>query len=131
MPYDSRIVERMKRVKALVITTMLAASGMGMGMTAADAAMSDCGANRMCVWGNNDFKWMLDDRPHGSKTKKNLTGDKNDEMDSWANRSATYRGCMYEHNDGGGSRWYMAKNSNDNNVGPSPSDDVSSWNTNC
>ncbi|MDX3715578.1 peptidase inhibitor family I36 protein [Streptomyces europaeiscabiei] len=66
----------------------------------AHASLSECNANNMCMWGNNDFHWLIGERAHGSTTRTNMTGDRNDEMDSWANRSATHTGCMAEHRNG-------------------------------
>jgi hypothetical protein len=60
----------------------------------------------------------------------NLTGERNDQMDSWANRSTTYDGCMTEHSNGGGDKQGMARANNDNNVSPLNSDEVTSWRTN-
>lgn len=96
---------------------------------AANAALSDCDANHMCMWGNNDFLWKIGERTHGSDSLENLAGEYNDQMDSWANRSATYTGCMFGSAGGAGDRQVMAKVSSDNNVSPLNSDEVSSWRT--
>ncbi|MEO3926306.1 hypothetical protein ACQEVC_08290 [Plantactinospora sp. CA-294935] len=116
-------------LKALAIAGILAASGMVAAVGPASAALSDCATDRMCSWGNNDYLWMLYSRPHGESNYLNFTGDKNDEMDSWANRSASHTGCMAEDANGGGYKQTMARNSNDNNVSPLNSDLVSSWRT--
>lgn len=105
------------------------AAGMLVSVGPASAALSDCPSNYMCMWGNNDFKWMIGKRFHGNETIANLSGDANDEMDSWANRSATHIGCMFEHAGGGGARQTMAKVSSDNNVAPWHSDEITSWRT--
>lgn len=119
----------MKTVRALVAVGLVAAfSGMA-GATAAQASLSDCNANNMCMWGNNDFKWKIGERGDGSKTVTGLYGDRNDEMDSWANRSASYDGCMYSNANGKGDRMTMWRNSHDDNVAPWNSDQVSSWRT--
>lgn len=83
----------------------------------------------MCLWGNNDFKRKIADRAGGSGTIVNLSGDANDEMDSWANRSASYTGCGFGAANGGGDRQTFGRNSNDNNVAPWNSDEISSWRT--
>lgn len=116
------------RVRSIIAMMIIVAASLGV-YGSADAALSDCGTNRMCLWGNNDFKWKIGDRAHGSYTITGLSGDANDEMDSWANRSATYTGCQYQHANGGGDRQTMSRNSNDNNVAPWNSDEVSSWRT--
>lgn len=116
------------RVKAWLVGGIVASAAWATPMVA-DAGLSECGSNRMCLWGNNDFRWKVADRAHGSG-RANLSGDANDEMDSWANRSANYSGCMYEHANGRGDKQGMGKNSKDNNVNPANSDEVSSWKQN-
>ncbi|RYJ20635.1 hypothetical protein CU044_6761 [Streptomyces sp. L-9-10] len=82
------------------------------------------------MWGNNDFMWLIGERAHGSTSFVNLTGDKNDQMDSWANLSSRYDGCMTGAANGAGDKQGMARASNDNNVSPLNSDEVTSWRTN-
>lgn len=113
----------------LALTVVALATSLGTrAIQPAGASLSDCGSGRMCLWGNNDFKWKIGDRAAGGGVT-NLTGDANDEMDSWANRSASWTGCMYDDPNGSGSTDTMGKNSNDNNVAPWNSDDKSSWRT--
>lgn len=116
------------RIKALVIGGIIASSAWAFS-GAATAALSDCGSGRMCMWGNNDYMWKIGDRAAGEGDFKNLSGDKNDAMDSWANKSGSYIGCMYGSANGTGDEQTMAKNSNDNNVSPLNSDEVTSWRT--
>ncbi|WP_306214342.1 peptidase inhibitor family I36 protein [Actinoplanes sp. RD1] len=116
------------RIKT-VVAGMIVAGAAALAPGVAHAALSDCDSNNMCMWGNNDFVFMIGERGHGSTTITNLSGDNNDEMDSWANRSASYTGCMYSNAGGGGDKQTMARNSNDNNVSPLNSDEVSSWRT--
>lgn len=92
-------------------------------------SLSDCDAAYMCLWGNNDYNWMLVERGQGSSTILNLSGDANDEMDSWANKSTTHSGCMWADANGSGDRQTLGRNQNDNNVSPANSDEVSSWRT--
>jgi len=108
---------------AFVVATAISAPGFAGG------ALSDCSSGHMCLWGNNDFQWMIADRAAGSGTIVNLTGEANDQMDSWANRSASYNGCGYGGANGTGDEQGFAANSNDNNVAPWNSDEVSSWRT--
>lgn len=65
----------------------------------------------------------------GSDHIQNLSGDSDDEMDSWANRTSVYDGCMYGGFDGGGDKQDMPRNDDDDNVAPWNSDEVSSWRT--
>jgi len=94
----------------------------------ARAALTDCASAQMCLWGNNDFNWKIADRSGGSGTITILSGSANNQMDSWANRSG-YVGCMYGASNGTGGRQTMGANSNDNNVAPWNSDEVSSLRT--
>lgn len=117
------------RIKNLIASAMIVGTGLFAIPGVAAAALSDCDSGYMCLWGNNDYKWMLEERGAGSSTITNLSGDANDEMDSWANKSTTYAGCMWEHAHGSGARQTLGRNSNDNNVSPANSDEVSSWRT--
>ena len=115
------------KVKGLVASAVIVGAGLFLVPGGASAALSDCASNRMCLWGNNDFKWKIGDRAAGSSTITNLTGDSNDEMDSWANKSSTYSGCMWSDANGSGDRQTLHRN--DNDVAPWNSDEVSSWRT--
>ena len=119
---------RVLAIAALVVVALASALGT-QAIQSAPAALSDCGGDRMCLWGNNDFQWKIGDRAHGSGTISNLSGDANNQMDSWANRSATYTGCMWDDANGAGSSDSMGRNSNDSNVAPWNSDDKTSWRT--
>lgn len=116
------------RLKTAVATGMLVGAGFLAGIGSASAHLSDCNNNYMCMWGNNDFNWMLGERFHGNGIA-NLPSWANDQMDSWANKSSTYTGCMYQHSNAGGDRQTMGRASNDNNVAYWNSDEVSSWRT--
>lgn len=94
----------------------------------ASAAFSDCADGRMCMWGNNDFVWKIGDRA-ADQPIANLSGDADNQMDSWANRNGMFVGCMWSGYDGLGDPQRMASDSNDNNVSPLNSDQVSSWRT--
>lgn len=119
-------------MKSLAKAMMLSAAFAGgaiIAPVAANAALSDCNTARMCMWANNDFKFEIGDRSAGSSTITNLSGDNNNEMDSWANKSSLYEGCMYGGANGTGDRQGMGVNSTDSNVGFANSDEVSSWRT--
>ena len=115
------------RMRLWVVGAIVAAVSAVPSVARAD--LSHCDSNYVCLWGNNDFKWMLTQRPAGSGTIVNLLGDANNEMDSWANRSATYNGCGFGAWNGGGDRQTFWRADNDNNVAPWNSDEVSSWRT--
>lgn len=117
------------RIKTAIAATMFVGASLLTTGGVANAALSECNSNHMCMWGNNDFRWLIGERNHGSTTWTNLSGDKNDEMDSWANRSATYTGCMAQHSNGSGDRQGMHRGDNDDNVAPWNSDEITSWRT--
>ncbi|MEU8671973.1 peptidase inhibitor family I36 protein [Streptomyces anulatus] len=116
------------RIKKVIASVMLVGSAL-MVTPVANAAISDCNNNNMCMWGNNDYQWMIGERAHGSATLVNLSGDNDNAMDSWSNESGTHSGCMYGAFNGTGDRQGMAPEANDNNVSPLNSDEVSSWRT--
>lgn len=116
------------RIKWFVAASIIAAAGVA-APGVANAALSECPSDHMCLWGNNDFMWKIADRSAGSDTVVNLSGDANNQMDSWANRSASYTGCGFGGSNGTGDRQTFGRNSNDNNVANFNSDEISSWRT--
>lgn len=119
----------MIRRKSILLVGALALAGLA-APTAGQAALSDCNNNYMCVWGNNDYVWKLAEQAHGQDSWLDpFNAEENDENDSWANRSATYTGCMAEHTNGGGDRLTMAKLSNDNDMAWFNSNETSSMKT--
>ena len=94
----------------------------------AQAAFSDCDADRVCIWGNNDYAWLIGERP-GGEGVANIGGEANNEMDSWGNRT-TRRSAGYADRGGVGDCQSFAAGSRDNNVSPVNSDELSSWKTN-
>jgi len=118
----------MKRSVPLAVVGVAMLGSAFVAPAAAHAALSECNSNHMCIWGNNDYQWLIGERYHGGGIT-DLSGDRNNQMDSWANRSATYTGCMFSGANGSGDRQTMARNSSDNNVASWNSDEVSSWRT--
>ncbi|MER7420733.1 peptidase inhibitor family I36 protein [Micromonospora peucetia] len=117
------------KVKTVIASAFIVGSGLFLVPGVASAALQDCDSNHMCMWANNDFGVMIGERPHNQATVVNLSSTNNDRMDSWANRSAQYAGCMFSDAGGAGDRQTMGLNSNDNNVSPLNSDEVTSWRT--
>jgi len=117
------------RVKTVAAAGILATAGFVVSVAPASASLDQCNYGHMCMWGNNDYKWLLKERIAGLTGIVDLTGEINDEMDSWANVSSEYAGCMFEHHNGGGDKQFMARVSKDSNVAPWNSDEVSSWRT--
>lgn len=95
----------------------------------ANAGISECPADHMCMWANNEFSSEIADRAHGDTNIINLPAEANNKMNSWANRSVLHAGCMYGDINGGGDKQTMAKGSSDNNVSPLNSNEVTSWRT--
>lgn len=106
------------RIKGLLVIGALTLSALAAPMTA-EAGISQCLSNKMCVWGNNDFEWLLTAQIHGQSswldTFNNGAGE-NNQNDSWANRSATYTGCLADYQDGGGKRMEMKAASSDSDL---------------
>lgn len=115
-------------MKRSLLTIGLAA-GLLMLPSAGSGTLAQCTGSNMCMWGNNGFDWLIGQRSPGVATVTNLSATVNDKMDSWANKSSSYRGCMYSNANGGGDRQLMSPVSNDDNVAPWNSDQVSSWRT--
>lgn len=93
----------------------------------ARAALSECPSSYLCLFGNNCFNWKIASLPHGQSAWRNLSGDYNDEMDSWANRSAVHDGCAAVNANSGGTRLALGRGASDGNVAPWNSDVISSY----
>lgn len=94
----------------------------------AAASFSQCNSGNVCLWGNNDFDWLLAERLGGSTSVWNLSNADNNRMDSWGNRS-TFSGCGYGGFNGSGDKQTFGAGQRDDNVAPWNSDEVSSWKT--
>jgi hypothetical protein len=104
--------------------------GTGAAMSVpAGAALKDCPNNYTCIWNNNDFTGSRAHRAQGQGDYLNVPAANNNEMDSWANRSASYISCGKHGENGTGAGQTWNRVSNDNNVAPWNSDQVSSWRT--
>jgi peptidase inhibitor family I36 len=109
-------------VAAVALTAAAATTG-------AEATFSDCDPNRSCLWGNNDYIWMLSERAAGGGLQSFNGQDRNNQMDSWGNRTST-NSAGYDSTSGTGDCQTFKFGSNDNNVAFNNSDEVSSWRTN-
>lgn len=116
------------RVKSMLAGAMIAGTVLAVPV-AANASLSQCAVNYTCLWGNNDFLWYLAGK-NQNQGYSNLTGEANDQMDSWANRSVLFNSCGREHSNGAGDSQTWNKNSSDNDVNTFNSDEVSSYKTN-
>ncbi len=92
--------------------------------TPASASFSQCNSNNVCIWGNNDYQWFLRGIVKGTGLTA-LSGDANNQMDSWGNRT-TGTGAGYDASNGSGDCQTWSAGSRDNNVNPWNSDEVSS-----
>jgi hypothetical protein len=117
------------KIKTFIASAMIVGSGLFVVPGMARAALQDCATDHMCMWANNNYGVMIGDRPHNQSNVVNLGSSENDRMDSWANRSAQYAGCMFSDAGGAGDRQTMSRNANDDNVNPANSDEVTSWRT--
>lgn len=116
----------MRTKKVLLIVLVLVGMTLGTARVT-QAAFSDCYSGRVCMWGNNDFQWLIGNRSAGYGVV-NLYGDANNQMESWANRTGTHA-AGYDGFDGYSNCQTFSKGGNDNNVAPWKADDVSSWRT--
>lgn len=116
------------KLKLILSATMLTATAAAM-VTPANASLSDCNSGHMCIWGNNDYLWMLSERTGGSSTITNLTGDNNNQNDSWSNKNSTYKGAAYNGANGTGECTTMPESTNVSNIPFYDADDWSSWRT--
>lgn len=94
----------------------------------ASASLSACNSGNVCIWGNNDFEWLIGERSGGQAEIRNFSGDANNANDSWANKS-TFYGAAYDGFNGTGECSELAQYSTDNNIGFYDADDWSSWRT--
>lgn len=111
----------------MLVTACLAVSGAG-AATTAQAAFGDCPSGRVCLWGNNDYQFLLSTQTEGGGLKA-LSGDANNNMDSWGNRTAR-AGAGHDGSNGSGDCQTFSAGSRDNNVAPFNSDEVSSFRAN-
>ena len=107
---------------------MIAATGL---MVAAPAAgsLSQCTSDDTCIWANNDFAGTFANKATGAGNYANVPANINNAMDSWANRSSVNTSCGADGANGTADKQTWARVSNDNNVSPFSSDEVSSWRT--
>lgn len=116
------------KVSHLIAGAMLAATGVAVAAPAT-AALSDCTNSKTCLWANNDFGGTRADRNGGEGSITNVPSSINNQMDSWANRSGSYTSCGWDGANGTADDQTWGRVSNDNNVSPLSSDEVSSWRT--
>lgn len=113
---------------ALVGPAVTAQAGSGSGL-------SECAEGRLCLWGNNDYVWMIHHRQtagDASSRTYNVTGDPDgvignvdNEMDSWAN-TGKHDTRGWSETDGRGRCQTFAAGSHDENVAFWNSDKISS-----
>lgn len=116
------------RLKSGLACAMITLSAVGVTANA-NADLRQCNSGNACMWGNNDYHWLIAERPGGQGRYINFgRQERNDEMDSWANKSGFY-GCWYEDANGRGGRNRMDARDRDNNMAPWDSDEASSWRT--
>jgi hypothetical protein len=95
---------------------LLAASAV-VAPLSASASMSQCGSDHMCVWGNDNYDWLLANQIHGQVNWFDPFGaGQNNEDQSWANRSSTYTGCVADGAYGSGGTITLSRNGEDPNL---------------
>jgi len=95
---------------SLIVGTVLVAPN-----TMSSAAFSDCTSNYVCLWGNDYYQWMLIEKYTG-QSGTNLTGDAQNQTDSWGNRSTSNARAMDTYD--GGDCWTLSAGSRDGNSHP-------------
>lgn len=115
-------------IKSLAAGVMIAGTVL-VSPAVSQAALSQCNGSNTCLWGNNGFDWFLTGKAEG-QGYSNLTSATDNRMDSWANRSVNFSACGRTNINGGGDGQTFQRNSNDDNVNPWNSDEVSSYRTN-
>lgn len=114
-------------VKALILSLAVVAAP-----ATADAGLNQCRTSRMCVWGNNDYQWLIANQFHGKSywfDPFNDANGENNQADSYANLSSTYSGCLADGGSGGGDRVSMPRGKKDNNLAWFNADEASSMRT--
>jgi hypothetical protein len=119
----------MRVARSVLAGVVMVVGGVTATAPAAQATISQCNSGWVCMWGNNNYDWLLVQR-YFSYTVANLPTAINDKMDSWANLSTWGKAAAYEHYNGGGGCQSFDIVSRDPNVAPWHSDEVSSWKTN-
>jgi hypothetical protein len=117
----------MKKIHGTIVAGAVIFAALGFAAPAS-ASFAECDANRACMWGNNDFQWLIGERAAGGGLV-NLTGDHNNQMDSWGNRT-TRNAAGYGSTNGSGDCQTFSAGSRDNNVASWNSDEITSWKTN-
>ena len=104
----------------------LTVAGAGLVSAGTAVAGSDlCDNNYGCIYDENDFVGLIGKKAGGAGMS-NVPPSVNDSMESWENK-ATISGCWYEHANGGGTQFDLPAESEDNNLGWTLADELSSW----
>lgn len=118
------------RIKTVAIAVAMFGTTLA-APTVAQASFSQCYSSNMCAWGNNDYNWLIANQSGGQNLVDPFDDSigENNQTDSWANRSTTYNGCLY---DGQGSNPLvtMLKSNSEANMSFVVSDKTSSMKTN-
>lgn len=109
----------MRTLHKLVAGAFIAGTALLAPNTASSAAFSDCNSNYVCLWGNNDYQWMLIEK-YTNQEGTNLYGEENNQTDSWGNRSTRNARAWDTHS--GGDCWTLSAGERDPNLAPWNSD---------
>ncbi len=116
------------KLSHVIAAAMLAGTGIAVA-TPATAALKDCTNYRTCIWENNNYTGIRAQRDQGQSSITNVPSNINNKMDSWANQSSAYVSCGWDGLNGTADDQTWGAVSNDDNVSPLSSDEVSSWRT--
>ena len=117
------------KIKTVLVAAALVGSGLAAPMTA-QASLSQCSSNYMCVWGNTDYIWLIAKQYHGNQSWVDpFSGDEDNQADSYANYSGTYTGCLAQDLNGGGGRVSMPRGGRDSNLAVWNDNEASSMRT--
>lgn len=119
------------RIRAMLVASAMFGTVLA-APVAAQAGREQCQSNKQCVWGNNNFNWLIAAQYHGQGVVDvfNNANGENNQGDSWSNRSASYAGCLYDGDNGSSALLTMGKTSSDGNMWFGDSDKTSSMKTN-
>ncbi len=118
--------------KNTIVKAVILAFAVVSAPAVADASLSQCAYGKMCVWGNNDYQWLIAAQTHGNYRWVDPFSDANNENnqnDSYWNNSNAYSGCLADGANGGGDRVSMPRGQKDNDLAWFNSNEASSMRT--
>jgi hypothetical protein len=118
----------MNGVRLAVSAAIIGAGLIASAPTIASAGNPLCSANRVCIYDSADWVGLLGERAPGN-ARVNVATAINDKTSSWENKTTT-NARWYEAANGTGQCHTMNANREDNFVGLTDNDTLTSWATN-